>query len=421
MTEDYNFYTTMQQAKIELSAGNLCHNIRSFLSLLEKSDSEKTRFAAVIKSNAYGHGLEEISKICLGMEGVDVLAVNSPEEAEMIRSNRFPSRSTNHSIVSPNSTSYSGFRNSEIEEKRKNIPLLIMGDIPNIFRRGEELADPNYWIMVSRWEEWKFLSGLKPRPRIHLKVDTGMGRLGSFGEDLERLISQGRESDLPLEGIATHFASTEDLTDHTYSRLQLERFNQAIDLAGTYGYRNLIRHSAASASSLLFDEARMDMVRIGISLYGLWPSVETRLSMQMMKKESIELKPVLSWKTDIRHIQNLPTGSYIGYGSTYKTSYPTRLGVIPVGYYEGLDRKLSNNGYFLVHGERAKILGRVCMNMTMIDLTHIPSAKIGDEVVIIGSSQDETLSADTLASWTNTINYETVTKILPHFPRMILE
>lgn len=170
---------------------------------------------------------------------------------------------------------------------------------------------------------------------------------------------------------------------------------------------------------MLFSEARMDLVRVGISLYGLWPSLETKLSLSLMKKDVGMLKPALTWKTQIQHIQNLNQGSFIGYGSTYKTTHDTKLAVVPVGYYEGLDRKLSNNGYMLVRGERAKILGRICMNMTMLDITHIPDASIGDDVVIIGKSGNETISADDHATWTGTINYEVVTKILGSFPRII--
>ena len=296
-----------------------------------------------------------------------------------------------------------------------------MGDIPNLFQRPKEVQDENYWIMVSRFNEWKFLSEQSIRPKIHLKIDTGMGRLGTSGGILKTIINQAREINLPLDGVATHFASTEDFTEHSYSKMQLELFNNHIAKLEELGYVNLIQHCAASASALLFDEARMDMVRVGISLYGLWPSIETKLSMNLLKRPEAELRPVLTWKTKIQHIQDLPTGSFIGYGSTYKTTSPTKVGVVPIGYYEGLDRKHSNNGYMLVMGERAKILGRVCMNMTMIDLTHIKDVKIGDEVIIIGRSQNEIITADDLSQWAHTINYETVTKILPLFPRAITD
>lgn len=379
----------MLSANVELSRMNLDHNINVFRKLIHKSNPNN-KFCAVVKSNAYGHGLTEIVTLCLESK-VDLFGVNSLEEAHLIRK------------IHP------------------TIPVLIMGDIPNLFQRPKEVQDENYWIMVSRFNEWKFLSEQSIRPKIHLKIDTGMGRLGTSGGILKTIINQAREINLPLDGVATHFASTEDFTEHSYSKMQLELFNNHIAKLEELGYVNLIQHCAASASALLFDEARMDMVRVGISLYGLWPSIETKLSMNLLKRPEAELRPVLTWKTKIQHIQDLPTGSFIGYGSTYKTTSPTKVGVVPIGYYEGLDRKHSNNGYMLVMGERAKILGRVCMNMTMIDLTHIKDVKIGDEVIIMGRSQNEIITADDLSQWAHTINYETVTKILPLFPRAITD
>ncbi len=378
----------MLQAVVEISEANLLHNIQTFRRILSHP-SRNPKFCAVVKSNAYGHGIREIANLCI-QAGVDVLGVNNPEEAEILRS------------------------------IHRTIPILIMGDIPYLESRKEFLSDPNLWVVISRLSQWEFLASLDPRPRIHIKVDTGMGRLGSDGETFQNLILTGRKKNLPLDGIATHFASTEDFTEHSYSRYQLAKFLDAIRFTESAGYQSLIRHCASSASTLLFDDARLDMVRIGISLYGLWPSTETRLSMSLMNRSDIELKPVISWKTKICHVRELPAGSYIGYGSTYKTTYPTRLAVIPVGYYEGLDRKLSNNGYFIVKGERSRILGRICMNMSMIDITHIPGADIGDEVVLLGRSGEEELTADMMASWTNTINYEIVTRILPTFQRVII-
>ncbi|WCL47809.1 alanine racemase [Leptospira sp. GIMC2001] len=379
----------MLSAKIELSRSALVHNVRIFRELIE-SNKQKTKFCAVLKSNAYGHGIYEMIDLCLDAS-VDLFGVNSLEEAQIIR------------------------------QKHKTIPILIMGDIPNIRNRANDLSDTNFWVIVSRLVEWEFLSNLDIRPRIHLKTDTGMGRLGHSGESLRNILSEAHSKGLPLEGIATHFASTEDFTEHSYSQKQLKTFQEHIEIANSFGYTNLIKHCAASASALLFDEARMDMVRIGIALYGLWPSMETKLSMKLLGKPEAVLKPVLVWKSQIQHIQEVPTGTFIGYGSTYKTTSPTRVGVVPVGYYEGLDRKLSNNGYMLVAGKRARILGRICMNMTMIDITHIDSAILGDEVVIIGSSQNEYVSADDLSLWSNTINYETTTSILSLLPRNIID
>lgn len=374
----------MQSSRIYLSRSAFSHNIALFRKLI----GSKTKFTAIIKSNAYGHGLLATASIALDA-GADYLGVNSLEEAVSIR--RVFAKAT----------------------------ILIMGSIPNLQERKAELADENFWVMVSRVEEIEILAKLSPAPKIHLKVDTGMSRLGIPFQNAEVLAKEISEKKLPLSGIATHFASTEDFTEHSYSMLQLGRFQDTIDTFAKHGFIDLICHCASSASAMLFSEARMDLVRVGISLYGLWPSLETKLSLSLMKKDVGMLKPALSWKTQIQHIQNLNPGTFVGYGSTFKTTHETRLAVVPVGYYEGLDRKLSNHGYMLIRGERAKILGRICMNMSMLDITHIPEAKIGDDVVILGKSGNEVISADDHATWTGTINYEVVTKILGSFPRII--
>jgi len=376
----------VQSSEIVLSRSALNHNIAFFRKLV----GPKTKFVAVVKSNAYGHGLIPVASIALD-SGADILGVNSLEEAMILR-DHFPKAT-----------------------------ILIMGSIPKLQARYRELEDENFWVLVSRIEEIKIISTLKHRPKIHIKIDTGMSRLGASMDSVEELAKEIKFLKLPLDGIATHFASTEDFTEHSYSMKQLEKFESAIETFKRFGFIDLIRHCASSASAMLFSEARMDLVRVGISLYGLWPSLETKLSLSQMKKEIGSLKPALTWKTKIQHIQNLPQGTFVGYGSTYKTTHPTKLAVVPVGYYEGLDRKLSNQGYMLIHGERAKILGRICMNMTMLDITNIPDAKLGDEVVVLGNSGNEWITADDHANWANTINYEIVTKILSLFPRTIVD
>ncbi|MDF3819637.1 alanine racemase [Leptospira sp. 96542] len=376
----------MSSSTVYLSRSAISHNIALFRKLI----GPKSKFTAVVKSNAYGHGLIETATMALGA-GADLLAVNSVEEAKRLR------------VAFP-----------------KTI-ILIMGSIPSLETVASSLSDENFWILVSRIEELEILSKLSPTPKLHLKVNTGMSRLGISYEDAELVAKEIFAKKLPLNGIATHFASTEDFTEHSHSMLQLERFQKVIHQFEKHGFIDLVCHCASSASAMLFAEARMDLVRVGISLYGLWPSLETKLSLSLMKKEVGSLKPALTWKTKIQHIQELPQGSFVGYGSTYKTTHPTKLAVVPVGYYEGLNRKLSNSGYMLVAGERAKILGRICMNMTMLDITNIPETKIGDDVIIIGKSGEETVTADDHATWTGTINYEVVTKILDSFPRVIVD
>ncbi|EPG65901.1 alanine racemase [Leptospira wolffii] len=370
---------------IELSREAVSFNLKNFRSLIPA----KTRLAAIVKSNAYGHGLLEMAELAVE-GGADLLGVNSLEEAIPLRK-RYP-----------------------------NLPILIMGEIPDLEYRRKEVSDPNYWIIVSRTESVRALAKCDPSPQIHLKVDTGMGRLGSFGEELEKIFSELKKEGLPIHGIATHFASTEDVLEQKYSKEQTDRFNEAIRIAEKYGFTSLIKHACASASTMLFPEAHHDLVRIGISLYGLWPSLQTRLSLHLTGKKDFRLSPVLAWKTRIVHLKDLPEDSYVGYGSTYQTSAPTKVAVVPVGYYEGLDRKLSNNGVMLVRGKKAKILGRICMNMTMLDVTHIHGVEIGDTVTVIGKDGEEEVSADDHANWTYTINYEVTTRISESVPKTVI-
>ena len=371
--------------RAEISRKAVSNNIKAFRSIL----SPNTRLAVAIKSNAYGHGIELMAKLAIE-NGVDVLAVNSLEEALLLK-------------------------------KFSPTPIMIMGEIPNLEERLTDLNHSNFWIVASRLKEILLLSKLSNEPKIHLKTDTGMARLGQSGKDLFKLLEDLKSNKINLAGLLMHFASTEDFTEHSYSMQQLKTFQEYIKHAEKQGYTDIIRHAASSASTMLFKEAHFDMVRVGISLYGLWPSLETRLSLSLMGKNTFDLMPVLSWKTTIVHTKKVPTGSYIGYGSTFKTNYPTTLAVIPVGYNEGFDRRLSNQGYVLVNGERAHIIGRVCMNMSMIDITHIRNVNVGTEVVLIGRSEKETFSADTIAQLTGTINYDVVTRIHPEIQRVLVD
>lgn len=382
----WNSMKEIASSWVEISKRSLHNNLESFRSILRPHSI----LTAILKSNAYGHSIETMAKLCIEA-GVSRIGVNSIEEAILIR---------------------------EIDSK---ITVLIMGEIQNPEKQKDALADPNFWIVFSRPETAKTLSSLNPSPKLHLKVDTGMGRLGSHGQALKDALAELKEAGIVLDGICTHFASTEDVLEHKYSLMQIQKFEEAVSLAESFGYKNLIRHTCASASTMLFSHAHYEMVRIGISLYGLWPSMQTRLSLNLTGNKNFQLSPVLSWKTRIAHIQNHPANSYIGYGSTFQTSYPTKVAVVPVGYYEGLDRKLSSNGDMLVQGKRARIIGRICMNMTMLDVTHIPGADVGSVVTIIGQDGEESVTADDVADRTHTINYEITTRISESIPRIVVD
>ncbi len=383
---DWNSMKETASSWIEISKRSLSNNLNSFRSILRPGSA----LTAILKSNAYGHGTDLMAKLCIE-EGVSRIGVNSIEEAQSIR---------------------------KIDPK---IPILIMGEIQNPEKRKEVLSDPNFWIIFSRPETARTLSSLNPAPKLHLKIDTGMGRLGNHGETLRHTLEELKKVGIILHGICTHFASTEDVLEHKYSLMQIQKFEKAVLLAESFGYKNLIRHMCASASTMLFSYAHYEMVRVGISLYGLWPSIQTRLSLNLSGNKNFQLSPILSWKTRIVHIQNHPANSYIGYGSTFQTSYPTKVAIVPIGYYEGLDRKLSSNGDMLVLGKRARIIGRICMNMTMLDVTHIPGADVGSVVTVIGQDGEELISADDIADRTHTISYEITTRISESICRIVVD
>jgi alanine racemase len=257
---------------------------------------------------------------------------------------------------------------------------------------------------------------------VHLKLETGTCRQGfterRLSEVSARLAACGH---LELEGASTHFANIEDTTDHSVAFRQLEAYHRLVGRLAEAGLEPKIRHLACSAAALLFKRTHLDLVRVGISLYGFWPSRETMVSMRNGSARAVSLQPVLSWKTRLAQVKEVPAGTDVGYGCTFRTTRTSRLAVIPVGYYDGYDRGLSNAGHVLVRGQRAPIRGRVCMNMCIVDVTDIPGAGLEDEAVLIGRQGDELITADMLAGHCGTIHYETVTRIHPEIPRVIVD
>ncbi|MDP2808086.1 MAG: alanine racemase, partial [bacterium] len=224
---------------------------------------------------------------------------------------------------------------------------------------------------------------------------------------------------LALEGYSTHFANIEDTTDRSFAGRQLQRYQQMLEELEKKGFKAPVNHIACTAASLVFPQTRLQLARIGIGLYGLWPSRETMVTLKEQGSE-FKLEPVLAWKTRVAQVKTVAAGEYIGYGCTFRTSRKTRIAVLPVGYYDGYDRKLSNTAYVLINGKRAPIRGRVCMNLCMADITDIPGVCPEDEVVLLGKQKNDQISAEQLAQWIGSINYEVVTRINPNLPRVVV-
>ncbi|TET19451.1 MAG: alanine racemase [Candidatus Cloacimonadota bacterium] len=372
---------------VELSRNNLLHNISTIRNLI----GVKRKLMAVVKSNAYGHGIIETANICLKGD-IDWFGVNSVEEGILLRENNI------------------------------TLPILILGyvalhDLENAAHHNLQMTVYNIQTTRKLDELGKILKKEIP---IHIKIETGTNRQGIHGKHLFKLLDFiNRSSSIKLEGISMHFANIEDTTDHSYAQVQLDTFRK-IDKEFFANRSTLIRHAACTAAILLFKETYFEMVRGGIGIYGLWPSKQTKLSCSMKDENIPELKPVLTWKTKIAQIKIVPDGSYISYGCTYRTTRDSKIAVLPVGYYDGYVRAFSNISHVLIKGKRAPIRGRVCMNIILADVTDIKNVQLEDEVVLLGKQRDEEITADYLANLAGTINYEIVTNINPSLERKIV-
>lgn len=372
---------------VEIDSSALIHNIQQFRKLI----GEKRQFLAMVKANAYGHGILEVSRIAV-KAGADWLGVHSLEEGILLR------------------------------ESGLTCPILVVGYVPLDGLKDAVAHDLR--LMVYNFETLaqlpKICRQLQKKAFLHVKVETGTFRQGIRREDALSFMKQALEHpELVLEGISSHFANIEDTTDHTYAQSQLQNFKKIIQELEKNKIGIPLKHMSCSASAILFPETYFDIVRAGISMYGLWPSKETFLSCRLQEREPLHLRPVLSWKTRIAQIKKVPKGSFIGYGCTYKVSRKTVLAVLPVGYYDGYDRRLSNSSYVLVKGKRAPLRGRVAMDFIMVDTTDIPGTSLEDEIVLLGKEGEDSITADDLASLVGSINYEIVSRINPQIPRII--
>lgn len=373
--------------RVEVSRSALAHNVREFRRLI----GARRKLLAVVKANAYGHGLTKTAEVFLE-HGADWLGVNSLEEGLALR------------------------------EAGVEAPVLVLGYVPLTALDEAVAAGLRLTVFNRRTVDGlaAAAAGLKRKAFVHIKLETGTNRLGiDPGEllDFARLV-KGKPG-LVLEGLSSHFANIEDTTKHDYPRMQSGLFRRALEELAAAGIRVPLRHMACTASTILFRDAAVNMARVGIGLYGLWPSKETLVSCLLKKRKPVSLKPALSWKAKIVQVKRVAAGAFIGYGCTFRTTRPTVVAVIPVGYSDGYDRGLSNAAHVLVRGRRARVLGRVAMNFFMVDVTDIPGVGLEDEATLVGGDGGERITADDLAALAGTINYEVVSRINPAVPRVV--
>jgi alanine racemase len=257
--------------------------------------------------------------------------------------------------------------------------------------------------------------------RLHIKLETGTNRQGVTDRQLLSFVRRIRKRPgLVVEGLTSHFANIEDTTNFEYPRRQLDIYKTAVAKLAAGGISVPVKHMSCTAAAMLFPETYFNLVRVGIGLYGLWPSKETFLSCRLRKRRPPSLHPVLTWKARIAQIKSVPKGAFIGYGGTHRTTRRTALAVIPVGYYDGYGRSLSNASHVLIKGRRAGVIGRVAMDFLTADVTDIPGVGLEDEAVLIGRSGKEQITVAALAALAGTIAYEVVARINPEIPRLIV-
>lgn len=373
----------------EISLNAIRYNVQS----LKKRVGKDTMLMAVVKADGYGHGAVKVAKTAL-KNGASRLGVARLPEAIKLREAGITEPILLFGQVYP----------SDVEMIAKHNITITLFNV----KMSEEIA-------LEALRQGVYL-------KAHLKVDTGMGRLGLLPDHLRATPSINNDAakeiktisnleNLQLEGIYTHFASA-DAKDKTYTQYQLENFNLLLEELVKNGVSVKMCHAANSAAIIdLPQQACYDMVRAGISIYGLYPSHE-------VYKSNVPLKPAMSLKSIITSIKEVPTGFSVSYGMKYITQVRTKIAIVPVGYADGYPRKLSSNGFMLVRGKRAPIAGRVCMDQTMIDVGHVPMVRPGDEVVLIGKQGNEEITVDEIAKNTGTINYEIVSLLSARLPRI---
>jgi alanine racemase len=372
--------------RVEISKKALVNNLQQ----VKKITGKRTKIMAVVKANAYGHGTGEVAQVVKNQ--VDWFGVNSWEGGIFLR------------------------------ELKINQPILVLGYLP--LTKIKEAIKNDLSFVVYNQETVKKANQeakkLNKPAKVHLKVETGTHRQGI---ELEQIVSFAqfclKQKKIFLEGLYTHYANIEDTLNPSFALRQLATFHQAVNLLAKAKIKIPVKHTACTAATILFAKTHFNLVRLGIGLYGLWPSRETKISAQA-KGMKVSLQPALTWKTKVAQIKMVAKGETISYGRTFRTNRRTKIAVLPVGYWDGYDRKLSNSGRVLIKGQFAPVVGRVCMNMMMADVTDIPGVKVEDEVVLLGKQGRNEITAEELAAKIGTINYEMVTRINPWLPRKVV-
>ncbi len=366
---------------VEISAAAVKHNVKLMRSIL----APKTALWAVVKSNAYGHGIFVMPQL-LDAVGVDGFCVDTLME---------------------------GVRLREAGIKK---PILVLGlTLPNLLGLA---AESNIAITISNFEILDAYLKLKNPPKFHLKLDTGMHRQGFYVADLPEVIkfltSRPHTLNPNLVGVYTHFASAKDLNYPAYTEMQFAEYQKGIAILKKAGFKNFMQHVAATGGALINKKYHLNAVRCGIGLYGLWPSKE--LEMQIPE---LGFRPVLSWHAVIGEVKNIKKGDYVGYDLVERAIRDSRAAILPVGYWHGFPRSLSGVGEVLIGSKRCRVLGRVSMDMIAVDVGGT-ICKFGDMATLIGFQKNNNVSAGDVARLAGTSHYEIIARINPLIERVVV-
>lgn len=375
---------------LEIKCKALENNVQ-FLRNLIGSD---VIISAVIKGNAYGHGVE-VAIPALEYTGVSHFSVFSSSEAKEA-----------HTVMDVNST------------------LMIMGfigddDLPWIIRNEIEFFVSDLKTLK---ESIDVARKLNKMARIHLDIETGMHRTGLALRDLKKAILLIRENAelLMLQGLTSHFAGAESIANHTRIKKQFSTFRKRIKLLHQHGISPALHHIASSAATINYPGTRMDMIRTGILIYGYWPNKETFINYIHRKADKSDpLQRAIIWRTQVMITKKVKEGEFIGYGLSFQAQKEMKIMILPVGYCNGYSRSLSNYGHVLIKGQRAAVIGSVNMNMIICDISHIEKRiQIGDEVVLIGKQGDMEISFTSFADMNNSLNYEILARLPQYIERV---
>ncbi|MCH5184864.1 MAG: alanine racemase [Oscillospiraceae bacterium] len=363
-------------AEIDLDA--VAYNIRE----IRKITSPSAKIMGVVKADGYGHGFMEVTKTILN-NGADYLAVATLEEAVQLRKRKF------------------------------DVPILILGATEDA--SADDIVEFDVMPTVFTYSFAKALSesAVKKgkKAKIHIKIDTGMSRIGYLcrEESIDEIIKISMLDNLEIEGIFSHLACSDEI-DREYTERQFERFTGICERLEKRGLKIPVKHICNSAGVMMYPQMHMDMVRPGVIIYGLYPSDD-------VDKTKLALKPAMTLKAKVTMVKEVESGVGVSYGKTYITDKKTKIATVPIGYADGYMRLLSGKAQMLCGGERVNVIGRICMDQCMIDVTNVNNINIGDEVTVFGA---DTITADTVAGWLGAINYEIVCMIGRRIPRIYI-